>query len=623
VSRILGLSLLLSPLLFLPWSDEAFELPKSLLLRVVALALVAIALDRRLARPAPGRSRAPSQGSSPRADLVAWGCGAWLVAGAISALLGESPRTSLLGAHESFDGLLTAAGFAVLFLAARSGLRGPEDAARLLRLPILAALFAAAYALAQLGGLDPLRWQRLASLGAHLRPFGSLGHANHLGSYLAMALPLLVLPWLVPPARGRLAWRGMSLAAAALALPALVAAMSRAAWLGGLAGALLLCGLLARAGLRRSAAALALALTIGSAAAVGAWVAADRPVGSLLGARVASLASPSLESRVPLWAAALRMAADHPWTGVGPDCFALAFGRYRTPAYVAREGDLTPTRAHAELLHVAATQGGLGLAAVLLGCVGALRNLRLALARGAGPREQALTAGVAASLAAFAVSVSVGFHVVATASLAALELGVLSALAGHAASAPAREGAGTRARALPRLAVAAGFLALAGAAVAAPGIVAFESWRGAELARAGRFDLARPALARVLRIAPGSDRAWALAGFVAHLEALATRDAARRRHLLVEARDAAARAVALEPADAHHRLGLARLQAELVHLDPPAATPAAVFEAVDAALARDPASPGLLASALELALALGDAERAAEIAARRRALYGG
>ena len=101
-----------------------------------------------------------------------------------------SPLVSLLGADQSFAGLITVTAYAVLFFATRSLVAGPADARVLLLAPVIAANVAGAYGVVQLAGLDPSAWRRTSEFDGATRPFATMGHPNFLAAYLVMALPL-------------------------------------------------------------------------------------------------------------------------------------------------------------------------------------------------------------------------------------------------------------------------------------------------------------------------------------------------------------------------------------------------------------------------------------------------
>jgi tetratricopeptide (TPR) repeat protein len=111
-----------------------------------------------------------------------------------------------------------------------------------------------------------------------------------------------------------------------------------------------------------------------------------------------------------VWRAAWELFCDRPVCGWGLDAFRLAFGARRPADYEPAEWNSTPTRAHNELLHVLATQGLLGGAAVLVLLAGLARAARRAW-RAAAPEDRPFLAALLASLAGFAVQDLFGFTV--------------------------------------------------------------------------------------------------------------------------------------------------------------------------------------------------------------------
>jgi O-antigen ligase/tetratricopeptide (TPR) repeat protein len=421
--------LALAPVLFSTATLGAFEFPKVTLLTLTAILLVALGLCAAL-RPWP----APAGGAAGRRDGPR---GLWrkpLVVGVLLFLLSAvastaasiSPFTSLLGVHESHAGLGTVAAYAVLFFAARGLCRGYRDARLLLTGCVLAAAVAAAYALLQFAGFDPIPWAGLSGVGAYVRPFGPLGHPNFLAAYLVMTLPLTLY------LARRAAAEGRGLACAALALIALACcaavavSVSRGAWIA-LACVVLVLALGAVVARQWRTAALAVGLPVGGAALLLglACVAGDDTVLQALRQRALGLTESS--SRQHIWDAGLAIFRDHPWLGSGLDTFQLAFGLKRTSAYWQVEWDVTPTRAHNEALHVLITQGVVGAAALLVLLAGlgvaAVRAWRRAPAE-ARPLVLAVSAGVVG----FLVTGAFGFTVAACGGLFATFAGLLARL---------------------------------------------------------------------------------------------------------------------------------------------------------------------------------------------------
>jgi O-antigen ligase/Flp pilus assembly protein TadD len=206
--------------------------------------------------------------------------------------------------------------------------------------------------------------------------------------------------------RGRLAAWGGSL----LIGLGLVSTGSRGGWLGALAG-LAVFGIL-----RRSAAPPTLGVAVPSPTnrpvwrrSLGIGISALLVVCLLIVGRpfferlVDSTAHPleSLgRSRLTIWVPAVKMLHDHPWKGIGPDCFKIAFPQYSKFDFTANDGLFVSSRtAHNEWLQAAATSGCPGLLSLvfLVGCflLFSIRRLRSSTPETRGAYAAILAAGVA------------------------------------------------------------------------------------------------------------------------------------------------------------------------------------------------------------------------------------
>jgi O-antigen ligase len=446
-------ALVLSFLLFIPGLLESFEAPKAAIVRAFGLAALAAWLAS-----SPERRRLRWQ---PLDAAVA----GWLMVEILSSAFSVAPRLSLLGDTEQHEGLLTSIGLAGLYVGARWGPPDPRRLRTTLHIAVAAAAAASAYALVQALGLDPLIPTRTAVYDVgrtFLRPYGSLGHPNLLGavtaSALAASLPLILLDH-------RRRWP-LALAAGLLGTATLLT-LSRAAWLGTVAGALVAAGLW-RGTLRDD--------STGGAPAPGGLPARRRAVlvaaavtsavvlivlgiaGGPLKARFAELLAPgggSGRSRLEIWKTALACWEARPWLGQGPDTFALVFPRFQTPDYWRFEWGTLPVHAHSIYLHTLATRGVLGLAAGMAWALGLLLAARRAWGTSADARR--LLTPLLAALAALAVAGAFGALGLGGATLLVVASAGVATLAGkQAPAAPPRV-----TTSLDRRALLAGLLAVA------------------------------------------------------------------------------------------------------------------------------------------------------------------
>lgn len=332
--------------LFDPIGFQTFDSPKSLFSRAMGW-LLAAAIALLLMRFGAG--------IVPRTRLHLLVL-ALLAANGLAALFAENHYLAVFGERSRYLGLTFLFDMAVLYAAVAIAFRRLADWL-VVGAAVLAGFVAAVgYGALQRLDLDPVPWPE------QLRPFGTLGNADMLGHFLAVAFGLalgIAVFW----RRHRLAVVALSLAVAAVALTAITyVAATRASLLGVAAALALLPALVvrlrgaSRAGLRELLVALIALVLMGSAL-----------VGSPLGERVLStLAGVGTTDRLLIYESAIRAAADRPLLGYGPDNFGAAYPRYRQPEANAVFGPRTnTTSAHSWLIHSAATTGVVGLASLL------------------------------------------------------------------------------------------------------------------------------------------------------------------------------------------------------------------------------------------------------------------
>lgn len=361
---------------FAPGLLDPFNAPKAAVLRLFGLPLLVWALvDAAVRRAAPAARW-------PRILDLAVLC--WLAASSLSAVFGISPRLSLHGEIQQREGLLTVLALGGLYFAARRAHRRAAEARSTIHVVFGSAGLAAAYAMLQRAGLDPLAWTAVATYPAGddavLRPFGTAGNAVLLGGVLAPAFAACLAFALAP--RQRAPWR---LAALILIGAATAATLSRGALLALIGGAAVAAVVSVRTlgpGAAKRAA-FVLASVFGVVAAWSAFA-----LRAPLAARAAETLNPHAESapaRIEIAKSALAMWAHHPWLGVGPDAFGLAFPAWQTAALWRNGWIGIPAHAHSVPLQVLATGGALTAAAGALW----IAALLIVLRPGAGRTDDA------------------------------------------------------------------------------------------------------------------------------------------------------------------------------------------------------------------------------------------
>jgi len=557
----------------------------------------------------PGRVAA-----AVRRDPLGGAVALFLLSAAASTIASVRPGLSLFGAPQSHAGLRTILGLVAIYYASRSLASRPTWFQRVAQAAAAAAAVAAVYSFLQIAGFDPftLRWHRQMAFTGAFRAFGTLGHANKLSAYLTMCLPLVV--WLAARSgsrAARIAW----LALACLSLFVIAASLSRGAWLGVLAVTLaaLLLGLASAQRVRRSWILVAFGI---AAAALVLPLATPMRAGLIYRAhQLTDVSAPTSRTRLELWRAGIRMAADHPVLGVGVDAYVAAFPRYRTSTLTRIEWGGTPTKAHNDAIQILATQGLLGgLAALAMVLLTARAAWRIARRDDPGTRGAAVAAG--AALVGYVAPNLVGFGSVASSALAA-------ALAGWAArAARADEVLSTTGSAAHEGTPARSFWNLA-AGVALAGALWFllvSKPLQAEifLAKASRSEAGSlerdESLAHAAATAPWDPRYAAELGRSLFYGALRERDPEASWYQLARARTALEQAVHVAPENGENRTLLASVMAAQASFRPRPESKDEARREFERAVALDPMNPEVLVGAERGLLAaglVGDARRIA------------
>jgi O-antigen ligase len=352
------------PVVFDPHTGDVFNLPKYTVAVVGALVLAGLWVVASVHhRSAPAWRNG-----------LQWVVAALILWTVVSALTGMDVHVGLLGNYGSYDGLFAAACFGVVVMTAAEAL-DVDDVRRALRtFAFCGGTVVVLYGLIQLhdsevtgSKWDFISWH-LGSFSSTI--FSTFGNPNHLGGYLAMLLPAVLVLGL-----GTKHWPGRAASAllAVAVLTELVRTSARGAWLAAIAALAVLAVALAPELKRRAFLTAASATGVVVVAAVGMALKGKRFLSEPLSALFQSGGNTSVEQRLEIWKAAVRIAVDHPVTGVGPDTFALIYPRYQSASWVAGLGPTYLVNgAHDIFMNYLADQGFVGLALflVLLAFVG-------------------------------------------------------------------------------------------------------------------------------------------------------------------------------------------------------------------------------------------------------------
>ncbi len=191
VAILLTASALL-PLTFLPVIEDAFALPKFVLLGAVsAVAIICLALE--FLRP---------QRSGLMPALVAVPLAAYLAFNAIAFAFSGDHGRSLLGERLQYQGFATSILYAGALCAGALAFRSWSMIKLLLWTITIAGMAVSVYALAQMVDLDPFTWSY--GSGPPDRAFSSIGQPNALAAFLVLVIPIGAI--LLTESIGRVRW---------------------------------------------------------------------------------------------------------------------------------------------------------------------------------------------------------------------------------------------------------------------------------------------------------------------------------------------------------------------------------------------------------------------------------
>lgn len=315
-----------------------------------------------------------SGGFHLRASVWLWALAGVVLVSLAASLASSDPVTAVNGTLSRRDGFLMVLANSVLFLSAytlsqrRSGTWTLRTVTRCL---VAAGVPVFAYALAQSSGHDPYVWEPFRGEGG--RAFSTLGNPIFLGAYAA-SVALVAFGLWMESGPGGLGWGWATVAGMGAAVTVLTA--SRAAWFGLAVGVVGLAALAFRRGRGGRATVGWVCVAVVATLLVGGVLAvAPHDRATTVGDTAATLVEPGASrnsGRMAIWAISLRMIADRPLLGFGPDSMGAHFNEYRTEEYDRAEGlDRFADKPHSALLEWG-VETGLPGAVLMSGLVAAL-----------------------------------------------------------------------------------------------------------------------------------------------------------------------------------------------------------------------------------------------------------
>lgn len=372
-----------TPLFLSSYAPRAFDAPKTVLIRGLALLMLLAWLvkkaDAEMGRRVAASPRLPI--SAPPPVLLAVLLGTVYCAATITSI---APRLSLWGSYQRLQGTYTTLSYIVIFLLTAYHLRRSEQVQRLVTAILLSSLPVCFFGLAQQFNLDPISWTGEERVGI----FSTLGHPLYLAGYLIMVIPLTLehLAQIVKNPVTDSFTRARLIPAIALTLllglqlTTFILTQSRGPTLGLAAGFLVMFLAWAYTHGRRNLAFLTLGiglevfllvilLNLPNTPFPGAQKTIERLpyLGRI--SRILETQGGSGGFRLVLWDSTVQLMASDPARlalGYGPETYAITILPYYPQNLVSPSSERLPDRAHNETFDILTTTGLLGLLAHLL-----------------------------------------------------------------------------------------------------------------------------------------------------------------------------------------------------------------------------------------------------------------
>ncbi|MCD4814142.1 O-antigen ligase family protein [bacterium] len=355
--------LLVVPLVFYTKTHDVFEFNKLTAFRIFLLMASLAYLTKVLLL---GKETIRSSALWPPIALIG-------ISSLLSTLWTNNFVTSVFGVYEDFEGILTIAGYGLLFFLVNQYVRHLKDINKFLAVIVAAGLLAGGYGVAQNFGIDFIKWNPHTYTASRL--FGSLGNPNFLAAYLLMVLPIAMMLFL---AVKQVTWKRVLLLIIVIIGLAIFFTKSRGAFYALVAEAVVLAAYvfwdikkMSRAGnisealwTRNKRWLLVLAVLAGLTL-FSPYVRSN--ISTTVTRTIATMDMKSIKitPRLYIWRSALQMMRDKPIIGSGLDTFQITFPKYRLAEYWRLEWNGTPEKAHNFFLQIGATTGFLGLGAWL------------------------------------------------------------------------------------------------------------------------------------------------------------------------------------------------------------------------------------------------------------------
>ncbi len=416
----------LIPVVFSPAFYTTFSEPKLLFLRLITLTIILL-----LGFKVFTEQKFTYKKNKLNVLLILYGAVCIL-----TTICSSSVFTSLFGAHSRFLGLFTIINLLLLPFFIFNYFKDKEAIRKLFILSLITSSLLAIYGILQHFNI----WQEQFNWNQNPadRVFGTIGHGNHFGSYLAMnfILGIFVIKEIAVKWGKILLSLGLTLHLVTIFLTA-----SRGAVIALLLALIIIGGSLMISKIRNKefnytkwlAPAFVITAILISSVVIFRDDIKKIPLVERTGATIENIAEGKIPDRVSWWLSALEMLKDRPLIGYGLSTYRDIYSQYRRLDYVTlEEGDqevhITPEAAHNEYLNIAATQGIIGLVSFFAIIFFVFSKIRNKLKKKEKNPYYYSLLGVKGALLVFLFEVFVSFGVVSTLAIFYIYIGAALSL---------------------------------------------------------------------------------------------------------------------------------------------------------------------------------------------------
>lgn len=388
------------PLLFTPWTNIIFDLPKVVFLTIMTYLLLLTWIIKQIYSNVLYVYR----------TKIDWFLVIFGILAAISCYLSSHFLTSFLGEYGRYEGLLTIVNYLLLFFLAVQVFDKSIYKTALAKSIVFSAGIVALYGWYQYFGKDIFAWPGGIDI---FRSTSTFGNSVLLGGYLALVFPISIALFFQAKKGIEVTLFG---ATTAMIFACLVTTFSRGAWIASLISFFCFILIVARMLLKKKWKFVAILALLALVAIFIIWESPETgstTTNILARAQLIEQIEGSTGSRIEIWKTALTMIEKRPLFGYGPDTFGLTFDRFMTLKYLRINGAAARAdKAHNHFLQIASTLGIPALLTFIVILLVWFRSVYKVIGRVKISGERFLYAGFTAAIVGYLIYLLTGLSVV-------------------------------------------------------------------------------------------------------------------------------------------------------------------------------------------------------------------